>query len=145
MAIMYRAVQLPGLVSEHLFDEEFVLVTSVKAGTRRRASDYVFFDWGSEFGLDHATAFPEHVNPGLSLDVGAIGLDYMLSTPSSGYCPLRIAKKHIRRGRLRMPARARNFVYPVYMVYPETRDEDAFEPILNALRHESARLRRLSS
>lgn len=143
MAIMYRAVQLPGIVSEHLFDEEFVLVTSVKAGQRRRASDYVFFDWGDEFELDHATAFPEHVNPGLSLDVGAIGLDYMLRTPSSGYCPLRMAKKHIRRGRLRQP-RARKFVYPVYMVYPETRDEEAFEPILEALRQESAKIRRIS-
>lgn len=144
MAIMYRAVQLPGIVSEHLFDEEFVLVTSVKAGQRRRASDYVFFDWGAEFELDHATAFPEHVNPGLSLDIGAIGLDYMMSTPSSGYCPLRMAKKHIRRGRLRLPPRARKFVYPVYMVYPETRDEDAFEPILDALRQESAKIRRMA-
>ncbi|MBU2532052.1 MAG: LysR family transcriptional regulator [Alphaproteobacteria bacterium] len=143
MAITYRALQLPGLVSEHLFDEEFVLVTSVKAGQRRRASDYVFFDWGAEFELDHATAFPEHVNPGLSLDVGAIGLEYMLSTPASGYCPLRMAKKHISRRRLRMPARARKFVYPVYMVYPETRDEDAFEPILDALRRESAKVRRI--
>ena len=69
----------------------------------------------------------------------------MMSTPSSGYCPLRMAKKHIRRGRLRMPPRARKFVYPVYMVYPETRDEDAFEPILDALRHESAKIRRMAA
>jgi LysR family transcriptional regulator, flagellar master operon regulator len=145
MAVMYRAVQLPGLISEHLFDEEFVLVTSVKAGHRRRASDYVFFDWGAEFKLDHATAFPEHVNPGLSLDVGAIGFEYLLRRPSSGYCPLRMAKRHLRRGRLRLPARARKFVYPVYMVYPEARDEEAFEPILAALRQESAKIRRLTA
>jgi DNA-binding transcriptional LysR family regulator len=145
MAIMYRAVQLPGLISEHLFDEEFVLITSVKAGHRRRASDYVFFDWGAEFKLDHATAFPEHVNPGLSLDVGAIGLEYMLKTPSSGYCPLRMAKHHLRRRRLRLPARARKFVYPVYMVYPEARDEEAFEPMLATLRQESAKIRRLTA
>ncbi len=145
MAIMYRPVQLPGFVSEHLFDEEFVLVTSVKAGCRRRARDYVYFDWGTEFELDHATAFPEHVNPGLSLNVGAVGIDYMLTTPSSGYCPWRIAKKHVRRGRLRLPNRARKFVYPVYMIYPETRDEEAFEPILEALRRQSARMRRMST
>jgi len=145
MAVMYRAVQLPGLVSEHLFDEEFVLVTSVKRGNRRRASDYVFFDWGSEFEMDHAAAFPEHVNPGLSLDIGAIGFDYMLKTPSSGYCPLRMVQHHIKRGRLRIPSRTRKFVYPVYMVYPETRDEEAFEPILDALRRQSARIRKLTN
>ena len=142
MAIMYRPVQLPGLETEYLFDEEFVLVTSVKAGCRRRARDYVLLDWGPDFELDHATAFPEHVSPGLSLSLGGGGIDYLLSTPGSGYCPWRIARKHVNRGRLRMPQRARKFVYPVYMVYPEERDEDAFGPILDALRRESAKLRR---
>ncbi len=145
MAITYRALQLPGLVSEHLFDEEFVLVASLKAGQRRRASDYVFFDWGAEFEQDHAAAFPEHANPGLSLDVGAIGLDYLLRTPSWGYCPLRMARPYLKRGRLRTPVRARKFIYPVYMIYPETRDEEAFDPILDALRHESATVRQQAS
>lgn len=144
MAITYRPVQLPGLVSEHLFDDEFVLVTSAKPGQRRRPGDYVFFDWGADFELDHATAFPEHSNPGLSLDVGAVGVDYLLGTPAWGYCPWRMARQHVRRGRLRTLPRARKFVYPVYMVYPETRDEDAFAPILDALRRQSAKIRRVS-
>jgi hypothetical protein len=40
---------------------------------------------------------------------------------------------------MRQPKRARRFVYPVYMVYPETRDEEAYEPILDMLRRECAR------
>lgn len=145
MAVMYRPVQLTGFVTEHLFDEEFVLVTSVKPGCRRRARDYVFFDWGADFELDHGTAFPQHVHPGLSLGLGGAGIEYMLSTPSTGYFPWRVARRYIGRGRLRVVQRARKFVYPVYMLYPEERDEEAFAPILDALRQEAARLRRAQS
>jgi hypothetical protein len=50
---------------------------------------------------------------------------------------MRIVKHHIARGRLRQPKRARRFVYPVYMVYPEARDEEAYEPIIEGLRRAS--------
>ena len=37
------------------------------------------------------------------------------------------------------PKRGRKFVYPVCMVYPETRNEEAYETILDGLRREAAR------
>ena len=46
LAVMYRPGQPPGLTIEHLFDEEFVLVTSAPARSRRTESNYVFVDWG---------------------------------------------------------------------------------------------------
>jgi hypothetical protein len=46
----------------------------------------------------------------------------------------------LARGRLRLPKRVRKFVYPVYMVFPEARDEEAYEPILAGLRREAAKL-----
>jgi DNA-binding transcriptional LysR family regulator len=139
LAIMYRPSQPPGHTMEHLFDEEFVLVTSAKAPTRWASEDYVFIDWGPDFHQDHAIAFPELTNPGLSLDVGPISLDYLLSNECAGYFPLRMVKKHVARGRLRIPKRARKFVYPVYMAYPETRDNEAYEPVIASLRREAAR------
>ena len=45
-----------------------------------------------------------------------------------------------RRRRLRVPGRARAFTCPVYMVYPEARDEEAYEPILEGLRSSARRL-----
>jgi len=140
LAVLYRPTQTPGLASEHLFDEEFVLVTSAKSLTRRTASDYVFIDWGPDFQQDHAAAFPELAKPGLTLDLGAMYLDYLLSSGASAYFPMRLVRNHLARGRLRQPKRARRFVYPVYMVYPESRDEEAYEPILNALRREAAKI-----
>lgn len=139
LAVMYRPSQPPGHVIEHLFDEEFVLVSSAKPSSRRVENDYVFIDWGPDFQQDHAAAYPELMNPGLNLDLGTISIEFLINNEASGYFPLRMVKKHLARGRLRHPRRARRFVYPVYMVYPEARDEEAYEPILAGLRREAAR------
>ena len=140
LAVLYRPAQPPGHIIEHLFDEEFVLVTSSRPASRRVSPEYVFDDWGPEFQEDHAAAYPDLVNPGLNLDIGALGLDYLLSAEASGYFPLRMVRNLLARGRLRTPKRARRFVYPVFMVYPEARDEEAYEPILSGLRREAAKL-----
>ena len=142
IAVMYRPVPPPGLAIEHLFDEEFVLVTSGKGPSRRPGADHLSIDWGPEFEVDHATAFANGSRPGLHLDLGPASLDYLLGNDGSGYFPARLVKSHLARGRLKLARRGRRFVYPVYVVYPETHDEDAFAPILAGLRQEAARIAR---
>ena len=114
--------------------------TSAKPSSRRTTSDYVFVDWGPDFQQDHAAAYPELTNPGLHLDLGSISIDYLLANEASAYFPARIVKHHVARGRLRQPKRARRFVYPVYMVYPETRDEETYEQTIQGLRSAAARI-----
>lgn len=142
LAVVYRPIPLAGIVTEHLFDEEFAMVTSAAPGARRASQDYAVLDWGPDFELEHTSEYPELLNPDISLSIGAIGVEYLLTAPASGYCPMRLVKKHIARGRLRVPKRARRFHHPVYMAYPEVRDEDAYEPILEALRIEAQKLSR---
>jgi DNA-binding transcriptional LysR family regulator len=137
LGVLYRPAQPPGLVVEHLFDEELVLVTT--AETKRQRADYVFVDWGPEFQADHAAAFPEFSKPGLSLYLGSQALAYLLNSPGSAYLPLRLVKPYVARGRLKLPKGERKFVSPVYMVYPEARDEEAYEPILDLLRGTASR------
>jgi DNA-binding transcriptional LysR family regulator len=139
LAIMYEPGQPPGFTVEHLFDEEFVLVTSAP-GRRRHHSDYVFVDWGPAFQADHTAAYPELNNTGVNLDLGSMGIDYLLANEASGYFPRRLVKHHVSRRRLRIPARSRAFTSAVYMVYPEARDEEAYEPILHGLRQAARRL-----
>jgi DNA-binding transcriptional LysR family regulator len=139
IALMYRPVQPPGLASEHLFDEELVMVSSSPAAARRGNGDYVFVDWGPDFQADHGAAYPDLAGSSLALNLGSTGLSYLLANFASGYFPWRIVKPHVQRGRLRLVKRARKFVYPVYMIYPEARDEEAFEPILAGLRREAGK------
>jgi LysR family transcriptional regulator, flagellar master operon regulator len=140
LAVLYRPVQLPGFTIEHLFDEEFVMVSSARSGARRAGSDYVLIDWGIDFHQDHTAAYPELANPALNLDLGAMGLDYLLTNEGSAYFPRRMVKSLLARGRLRELKRTRRFVYPVYMIYPEARDEEAYGPILDGLRREAAKV-----
>lgn len=140
LAILYRPLNYSGLVCEHLFDEEMVQVTSVKAGARRSSHDYVALDWGPDFELDQVADSADFLNPDLSLDIGSAGIEYLLSNPATAYCPLRTVRQYLTRGRLRIPSRSRKVTLPVYMVYPEVRDEEAFEPILDALRSEAVRI-----
>ena len=139
LAVLYRPVQLAGFTIEHLFDEEFVLVSSAKPNKALARQDYVFIDWGIDFQQDHAAAYPQMAAPALNLDLGAMGLDYILSNEASAYFPRRMVKNHLARGRLREPKRARRFIYPVYMIFPEARDIEAYAPILDGLRTEAAR------
>ena len=122
---MYEPGQPPGFTMEHLFDEEFVLVTSTP-GSRRQQSDYVFVDWGPAFQADHTATYPELNKTSVALDLGSMGIDYLLANKASGYFPRRLVKHHVTRRRLRIPARSRSFASAVYMVYPEARDEEAF-------------------
>ena len=140
LAVMYRPVPPPGLAMEHLFDEQFVLVTRGRAQPRRVMHDYLAINWGPEFQLDHDAAYPDQSAPGLQLDLGSASLDYLLAHEGSSYVPLRLAKSYLARDRLRLNKRARKFVYPVHMVYPEARDEEAFEPLLQGLRGEAQRI-----
>jgi DNA-binding transcriptional LysR family regulator len=140
LAVMYQPGQPPGFTIEHLFDEELVLVTSATARRRGQKTDYVYVDWGADFAVDHAAAYPELANTSVNLDLGSMGLDYLLANQASGYFPRRLVQHHIGRGRLRIPARSRSFTSAVYMVYPESRDEEAFEPILQGLRRAARRL-----
>ena len=116
------------------------MVTSARSRSRPTDSNYVFVDWGPDFQAEHAAAYPELTNTAVNLYLGSLGLDFLLANEASGYFPRRLVKRHVNRRRLRIPARARSFTYPVYMVYPEARDEEAYEPILLGLRRAAERM-----
>lgn len=134
LAVVYRATSRPGLVVEHIFDEELVLVSSGETNLRQPGPGYVFVNWGPEFAADHASAYPDLSHSGLHLELGAIGVNYLLGTQASGYFPLRIAQAYVEAGQVKIMSRARRFIYPVYAVYPEDRDTDGYDPILESLR-----------
>lgn len=140
IAVVYQPLQSPGLLIEHLFEEELVLVSSARGDARRRTDDYILVDWGPDFREDHAIAFPKRSGARLTLDIGPMAVDYLLNNEGSGYLPLRLVRGHLSRGRMKLVARARRFSVPVAALYPESREEADFGPILDGLRSRVARL-----
>jgi len=134
LAIMHRPAPRPGMVIEHLFEEELILVTSGNPKARRPGENYVFVNWGPEFQADHALAYPDLKRPGLHLDLGSLGVGYLLDKKASGYFPERVTRQLVADGALAPVARAPRFVYAAFAVYPEDRDESDFGRILESLR-----------
>ncbi|GJM03852.1 MAG: transcriptional regulator [Rhodomicrobium sp.] len=133
IAVLYRPTQRPGLILEHIFDEELVLVTSNEQDTSRPGQNYVLVNWGPEFMADHAAAYPEMKCPALNLDLGALAITYLLEEKAAGYFPIRTSQPYIESGKLKLIPRAPRFVYPVYAVYNEVLDDNIL-PALETLR-----------
>jgi LysR family transcriptional regulator, flagellar master operon regulator len=136
-AIMYAPQHRPGLKIDLLMEEELVLVTTNPEAALSGDTDYVYVDWGPDFVLHHGMSFPE-ATPGLFVNLGPLGLSYVLSAGGSGYFRTRAIQLHMASGRLRLVPGTPQFSYPVYVVYSATADDAVLGPALAGLRTVSA-------
>lgn len=130
VAIMYAPQHRPGLKIQLLTEEKLVLVTTDPEG--RFISDYVYTDWGPDFGLHHDMSLP-HVAPDLSFDLGPLALSYLLTAGGSGYVRMSAVEPHIAEGRLHLVPEMPQFSYPVYAVHSANSDESVVGPALAGL------------
>lgn len=137
IAVMYRPQNLPGLKVEQLLKEKLVLVTTDEHG-RVNESDYVFVDWGPRFATRHEMSFPDLKSPGLFVDLGPLGLSYILKAGGAGYFRTRTVRPYLRTGQLRLVAGAPEFSYPVHAVYSIDGDAELLGPALEVLREVAA-------
>jgi DNA-binding transcriptional LysR family regulator len=133
IAILYRPQKLPGLRIEELLKDKLVLVTA-NDDKKPRSRDYVYVDWGPRFTARHDMSFPDFVHSGLYVNLGPLGLSYILTRGGSGYLRMRTARPFLRTGRLRLVRGAPEYAYPVHAVYPIDYDTNLLGPALAALR-----------
>jgi DNA-binding transcriptional LysR family regulator len=137
VAIMYAPQHLPGLKIDLLMEEELVLVTTNPEAPPLEAlledTDYVHVDWGPDFVLRHGMSFREAI-PSLFVNLGPLGLSYILSAGGSGYFRVRAVQPHIASGRLRLVPGAPQFSFPIYVVHSADGDDAVLGPALAGLR-----------
>lgn len=138
IAVTYAPHHRPGLKIELLMKEKLVLVTKARRKSTPRSGNYVYVDWGAEFSAHHNMTFPELSNPGTYVDLGPLGLQYILRVGGSGYFRLNAVAPYLRNGRLSLVRGAPEFLYPAYAVYSEDADTKTVEPALVGLRHVAA-------
>jgi DNA-binding transcriptional LysR family regulator len=142
LAVMYRPQNTTDLAVEQLFRDEFVLVSS----NPDRSADpfgesYVLIDWGFEFRAHHLLNFPQFATPSLQLGIGTLGLQYLRTSPASGYFPLRTVEPETRAGWLRLIENAPRFSYTAYAVFSESqRDGIAGQAAQLLLKHANENL-----
>lgn len=133
IGVMYTPTARPGFEIEMLFQEELVLVTSGLAQSTRPGPNYVYVDWGPEFQADHSLNFPELSTPGIYMELGSLGLKYVLENEASGYFPNRLIEPHLASGSLKLVPGAPKFDYPAYVVFPTEGDTKFLRPALDCL------------
>ncbi len=132
LAIMYAPQHRPGLKIDLLMEEKLVLVTTNAEARLLDGSDYVYMDWGPDFGLHHEMNFPD-VASDLSMDLGPLALSYVLSAGGSGYFRMSVVQPHLAAGRLYLVPEMPQFSYPVYAVQSANADETVAGPALAGL------------
>lgn len=132
LGVIYAPRHRPGLRIELLMEERLVMVRSTAAAGR---DDFVQVDWGPELALHAATPGAGAREPALVVDLGLLGLDYLLQAGGSGYFRLGAVWPHLKRGALELVADAPEFLYPAYAVFSEASGEPALiEAALAGLR-----------
>lgn len=135
IAIVYAPHHRPGLRVELLIEERLVLVTTDANASPPEPQDYVYVDWGPQFGEQHRLLYPEWSRPSLSSDFGPLVREYLLSIGGAGYFRLGVVRSHLESGKLRRVPGAPEFPYPAYAVYSEGADEAVVTRALKGLRH----------
>lgn len=138
IGVMYTPQSRPGLKVEPLLEERLVLVSTSPAGRPEPEAGYVYIDWGPEFYARHGASFPDFIGPGLSANIGWLGLQHVLENGGSGYFPLRLVRPHLDAGRLNRRLGAPEFSLPAYVVYPADADTEIFGTALAGMRNLAA-------
>ena len=133
IGLMYTPRHSPGLIVEHLFDENLVLVSS-RANDTGPAEDYVYIEWGPGFYTQHAQSFPNLERPSQIANIGWLGIQLILTNGGSCFLPARMANPFIQSGRLFRVDGSPQYVHPAYMVYPQESDNPVITQVVGGLR-----------
>jgi DNA-binding transcriptional LysR family regulator len=123
IAVLYAPKLMPGFTVRLLQEERLVLVRSSGREVEARQDDYVHVDWGPQFAAQNADgSFGE---PGLTVGLGPLGLNYILRAGGMGYFRQGAVAPHVEAGELEIVEGAPEFTYPVYAVFSEAAEERA--------------------
>jgi len=133
IGLMYTPRHSPGLIVEHLFDENLILVSSRKDDTGP-GEDYVYIEWGPNFYAQHTQSYPNLEGTSQIANIGWLGIQLLLENGGSCFLPARMAASFIASGRLHRVANSPEYILPAYIVYPRDSDKPVIMQAVEGLR-----------
>lgn len=100
VAIAYSPPAAGGFSIDVLFEDVFIEVATEKRGLVRWDPSYVFVDLGEDFRREHAEAYPVDETAIVTFTNAEHALGHILAWGGSAYVPYRIARAHMKAGRL---------------------------------------------
>lgn len=139
VGVMFSPQSRPGLTAERLMEERLVLVSSRPREAGQWDETYVFVDWGPEFLMAHAQAYPNLPTPAVTVGLGALGLQHILANGGFGYFPMRVVRVPLQQGRVHLVVGAPEFRRPAFIVYPtDSLSDDTVATAIRGLREIAA-------
>ncbi|MCB1623986.1 MAG: LysR family transcriptional regulator [Pseudomonadales bacterium] len=138
VGVMYDPQARPGLTVEPLPEEQLVMVSSRRDDRGLPERDYVYIDWGPEFFAQHALAFPNFPGASLSVNIGWLGLQHVLTSGGAGYFPARMLRHHELAGRVHRVAEVPQFRLRAYLCFPTKLDSGPLALALDTIRRVAA-------
>ncbi len=138
IGVMYAPQARPGLTVEPLLEERLVMVSTTAKPPLEPQSDYIYVDWGPEFFAQHRLAFPSFSGSALTMNIGLLGLQYLLAHGGAGYFPARMLRAHELGGRLYRVPGAPEFRLSAYLCFPSKMDSTALTLALDTIRRVAA-------
>ena len=132
IAVLYTPQLRPGIFIRHLFDERLILVSS-RPGTKSLEHDYVYIDWGEEFGSFHGSIFPNNAHPRMTFRLGQVTLNYLLNNGGSAFMPRRLVQPFIDAGRLFTERNMPSFTLPVHLAWRESLNHDVLDVVVQSI------------
>lgn len=117
-AVVYSAQRRPNQVVELLAEEKLVMVTTAADG-HYDPETYVHVDWGPEFAANQQSAFPDLASPAISISLGPLALNYLLTVGGSGYFRMGAVFTSLEQGKLQRVSEAPEFSHSIYLVHSE--------------------------
>lgn len=78
---------------------------------------YVYVDWGTRFGSEHAERHPKVPAPYLRTSTARIALDFILEKGGSAYLPVSLVEPFIDSGQLHKVKGVEDWYRPIYLSY----------------------------
>jgi LysR family transcriptional regulator, flagellar master operon regulator len=135
ITVTFEPIVMPGLISEMLYTDESILVTSCERLEEWR-DHYAYVHWDDAFTEQHRALLGEvENNPQLTIYFLDVLRVWALSGPASGYMSARVAAPYLASGQFKRVPDVPVFQRPVYMTHlARPADREAHAAGIAALR-----------
>lgn len=118
MAFAFDQIKADELNCKKVADVVLVLVSTKPDVLDTVFEDkYVYVDWGTKFGSEHAERHPKIAAPYLRTSTARIALDFILEKGGSAYLPISLVEPFIASGQLFKVQGVEDWYRPIYLSY----------------------------
>jgi len=130
----------PSVVIHKIIDETLLLVSSSITDGSGEEKPYIFVDWGTEFRMEHAAAFPQRTSNILSVNNQDIAISLMRTSGGSAYLSASAVQHLIQSEPFQITPDAPQFSIPIFIAHTDNDNDIHIRTAIDGLKMTSKNL-----